>query len=298
MAFVTVRDGARLHVRVLGRGRPVLLLHGLGSSSAQWLPFVLPLLGTAKFYIPDFRGAGRSARARLNQADMFQNHVEDVEDIVSHFGLRDFLLAGHSMGATTALHWLHLGGFSGVRGYLHIDQSPSVGNRHDWRYGLLGAAQDECFEDMRQLLALLRDHDHHGHIGRLPTEVRHHALGLLARGQDRLGNAVPARLLRLSRHWPALTRRLPLGRISDLQRILGSYLDSRDYRESLRQCAVPVTVMVGMRSVLYDPAGQMAIADYAPQCRVVPFETAGHLLPLDAPLRFLREFRRFVRERA
>lgn len=296
MAFVTARDGQNLHVRVLGRGRPVLLLHGLGSSSAQWLPFVLPLLGTARFYIPDFRGAGRSATAGLNQEDMFQNHVEDVEDIVRHFGLHDFLLAGHSMGATTALHWLHLGGFAGVRGYMHIDQSPSVGNRQDWGYGLLGAAQDDYFEDMRQLLALLKAHDHHEHLGRLPSRARRQALGLLARSQDRLGNAMPARLLRLAKHWPALTRRLPLGRIADLQRIVGSYLDSRDYRESLRQCPVPVTVVVGMRSVLYEPAGQMAIADYAPRCRVVAFEKAGHLLPLDSPIRFMREFRRFVRE--
>lgn len=296
MAFVTARDGQNLHVRVLGRGRPVLLLHGLGSSSAQWLPFVLPLLGTARFYIPDFRGAGRSATAGLNQEDMFQNHVEDVEDIVRHFGLHDFLLAGHSMGATTALHWLHLGGFSGVRGYMHIDQSPSVGNRQDWGYGLLGAAQDDYFEDMRQLLALLKAHDHHEHLGRLPSRARRQALGLLARSQDRLGNAMPARLLRLAKHWPALTRRLPLGRIADLQRIVGSYLDSRDYRESLRQRPVPVTVVVGMRSVLYEPAGQMAIADYAPRCRVVAFEKAGHLLPLDSPIRFMREFRRFVRE--
>ena len=49
-----------------------------------------------------------------------------------------------------------------------------------------------------------------------------------------------------------------------------------------------------MRSVLYEPAGQMAIAEYAPQCRVVPFEKAGHLLPLDAPLAFTRELARFV----
>ena len=108
MAFATARDGQQLHVRVLGRGRPVLLLHGLGSSGMQWLSFVLPLLGVVKFYRPDLRGAGRSAAVGLNQPDMFQNHVEDVEDVedlVRHFGLQDFLLAGHSMGATTALHW-------------------------------------------------------------------------------------------------------------------------------------------------------------------------------------------------
>jgi pimeloyl-ACP methyl ester carboxylesterase len=35
-----------------------------------------------------------------------------VEDIVRHFGLRDLLLAGHSMGASTALHCQRAGGFA------------------------------------------------------------------------------------------------------------------------------------------------------------------------------------------
>ncbi|MCC2637244.1 MAG: alpha/beta hydrolase [Moraxellaceae bacterium] len=296
MAFVTARDGEKLHVRVLGRGRPVLLLHGLGSSSVQWLPFVLPLLGVARFYIPDLRGAGRSGTVSLNQPDMFQNHVEDVEDIVRHFGLRDFLLAGHSMGATTALHWQRLGGFANVRRYLHIDQSPCVSNRDDWRYGLLGEVQEDCFNDLRQLAELLTQHAHHDHLHALPPSARRRALGLLALSQEKMGNRAPARALRVAARLPALTRLFPLGRTRDLQRILTTYLATQDYRESLRQCSTPVTVMVGMRSTLYDPAGQMAIADYAPQCRVVRFERAGHLLPLDSPVQFMREFGRFIRE--
>lgn len=296
MAFVTARDGQKLHVRVLGRGRPVLLLHGLGSSGMQWLPFVLPLLGVAKFYMPDLRGAGRSAAVGLNQPDMFQNHVEDVEDLVRHFGLQDFLLAGHSMGATTALHWQRLGGFANVRRYLHIDQSPCVSNRADWRYGLLGEAQEACFSDLRQLAELLTQHVHHDQLHTLPVPARTQAFRLLARSQDKMGHRAPARLLRVAARWPALTRLFPLGRPRDLQRILTTYLETQDYRESLRQCPTPVTVMVGMRSTLYDPAGQMAIADYAPQCRVVRFERAGHLLPLDSPLQFMREFGRFIRE--
>ena len=59
---------------------------------------------------------------------------------------------------------------------------------------------------------------------------------------------------------------------------------------------VPVTVLVGMRSVLYSPAGQMAIADYASECRIVPFERAGHMLPFDQPVKFLRELRHFIRQ--
>lgn len=296
MPFVPTRDGQSLHVRVLGRGRPVLLLHGLGGSGAQWLPFVWPLLREATFYLPDLRGAGRSRAVDLNQADMFQNHAEDVEDIVRHFGLDDFLLGGHSMGATTALHWLQGGGFGGVRGYLHIDQAPSVGNQPDWPHGLLGTAQDEYFANLRELVALLAAHGHHGELHALPPPARRAVVERLARAQERLGSALPAQALRAIADRPALLRRLPLFRLGEMQRVVSTYLASRDYREGLRRCPVPVTVMVGMRSVLYAPEGQMAIADYAPRCRVVPFERAGHMLPFSQPLKFMLELGRFIRQ--
>lgn len=296
MPFVPTRDGQRLHVRVLGRGpRPVLLLHGLGASGAQWLPFAWPLQREATFYLPDLRGGGRSLRVPFNQPDMFQNHAEDVEDIVRHFGLADFLLGGHSMGATTALHWLEAGGFAGVRGYLHIDQAPSVGNREDWPHGLLGDAQDDYFRNLQALAALLDDHADHPHVAALPRSARLRVVELLARAQEELGSPLPAQALRAVGRFPALLRRVPLASPRQMRGILGTYLQSRDYREALTRCPVPVTVMVGMRSLLYAPAGQMAIADYAPDCRIVPFERGGHLLPFEQPLKFTRELRRFIR---
>jgi pimeloyl-ACP methyl ester carboxylesterase len=294
MPYVTARDGQRLHVRVLGRGRPVLLLHGLGSSSLQWLPFVLPLLGRAQFFIPDLRGAGGSAAAKLNQDDMFQNHVEDVEDIVRHFGLRDVLLAGHSMGATTALHWLQAGGFDQVRAYLHIDQAPSVSNREDWPHGLFGARQEEYFDVMRRLTDVLRPHREHPRLDALPVPDRHQVLELMAISQERQGMALPALVLRAAKRLPRIIRLLPLNRPGELYRILATYLDTPDYREALRHCPVPVTVMVGMNSLLYAPEGQMAMAEYAPQCRIVRFERSGHMLPFNEPLKFARELGRFI----
>ncbi|HEX5277121.1 MAG TPA: alpha/beta hydrolase, partial [Fluviicoccus sp.] len=67
-----------------------------------------------------------------------------------------------------------------------------------------------------------------------------------------------------------------------------------DYRAALRQCPVPVTVMVGMKSPLYAPAGQMAIADYAPHARIVRFHKSGHVPLVDEPLKFVRELGRFL----
>lgn len=297
MPFIPVRDGESLYVRVVGRGQPVLLLPGLGMHSAHWLPFILPYLGRFRFYLPDFRGHGKSASVRLNQADVFHNHMEDVQDLIAGLHLRDFLLGGISLGGSTALHLNRETGLPGVRRYLHIDQSPCVGNRPDWPHGLFGLRQDELFGQLHRLADLLDEHAHLGHLGELPPSARREAAATLAE----VAAAMSGRplLKPFVRHLLAspgqLSRRLPLTRLDDCRAYLRAYtVGSHDYRQALRHCPVPVTVMVGMKSPLYAPTGQMAIADYAPNARIVRFHRSGHVPLVDEPFKFVRELGRFL----
>ena len=297
MPHITTRDQQSLHVRVIGKGKPVLMLHGMGMHSSHWLPFVLPYLRHFRFYLPDLRGAGRSSHLRINQSDIFQNHMEDVQDIIAHFALKDFLLAGYSLGGSTALHLQRANGFADVRRYLHIDQTPCVGNRDNWNYGLFGERQDDVFSALQQLKTLLDDHDHVERLADLPLPVRQQVTGILSDVFSRmLGRRAVGPLLKLSSRWPwLLSQFFPITHVQDIRAYLASYVSGgHDYRDSLRDCAVPVTVMVGMRSPLYHPAGQMAIADYAPQCRVVALKKSGHVPLLDEPVRFTRELGRFL----
>ncbi len=299
MPFLSLRDGARLHVRVLGRGRPVLMLPGLGMSSAHWLPFIWPHLSRCRFYLPDFRGFGRSSGLRLHEADVFDSHRNDVEEIIAHFGLQDFWLAGYSLGGSTALHLLQAGKFGGVRRYLHIDQSPCVGNRDDWRHGLFGEQQEILFGQMRALTDVLARHPDASHLDRLPPPARQQAAAVMATIFSRMGGrpGLEPWLRRFLLLPGVASRLLPLTRLDDAQRYLAAYAGGgHDYRDSLRQCTVPVTVFVGMRSPLYHPEGQMAIADYAPDVRIVRFEKSGHVPLNDEPLKFARELGRFLRE--
>lgn len=297
MALVSLRDGAQLHVRVVGRGQPVLMLPGLGMSSATWLPFIWPQLGRYRFYLPDFRGFGRSAQLRLQGDDVFECHMRDVEELIAHFQLKDFLLAGYSLGGSTALHLLQAGKFQGVRRYLHIDQSPCVGNREGWHHGLFGTQQDVLFEKMRRLAAVLAQYPQASHMDRLPGPARREAATVMAEVFSRMGGrpAMEPWLRRFLLLPGGASRLLPLTRLDDAQRYLSAYSSGgHDYRESLRQCAVPVTLFVGMRSPLYHPDGQMAIADYARDVRIVRFEKSGHVPLSDEPLKFARELGRFL----
>lgn len=298
MPQVPLRDGQSLHVRVLGRGQPVLMLPGLGMNSRHWLPFIWPYLRDFRFYLPDFRGFGRSAHLRV-EGDVFECHMQDVQRVIAHFGLQDFLLAGYSLGGSTALHLLRAGGFAGVRRYLHIDQSPCVGNRDAWEHGLFGARQPELFAKFGRLNELLALHPEARYLDHLPLASRRDVAAVMAEVLSLMSGrpGMEPWLRRLMVMPGVASRVLPLSRLDDARCYLSAYHGGgHDYRESLRSCPAPVTVFIGMRSPLYPSAGQMAIADYVPRARVVRFEKSGHVPLSDEPFKFMREFGLFLNE--
>lgn len=293
---VMARDGHPLDVRIVGRGQPVLLLHGLGMKAVHWLPFIWPYTHRFRFYMPDFRAVGAGNGVSVEEADVFQMHMEDVQDVVDHFGLQDFLLVGYSLGGSTALHWQRMGGFARVCRYLHIEQTPCIPNREDWKHGLFGHHQEEGFTLLIRLRVLLDQHAHYPNLADLPFPVRRQATGLLSEVLVRLSGRRALGPVIAGLAWaPCVLRWLtPLTRMTDMRIHVASYLDAHDYRPSLRDCPTPITVIVGMGSPLYAPAGQMAIAALARECRVVRFEKSGHLPLLSEPLKFTRELGRFL----
>jgi pimeloyl-ACP methyl ester carboxylesterase len=90
-------DGTAIAWAELGRGRPVLLLHGLFSNAAtNWVRVIMP----------DLRGHGSSASppdAAAWPADVL---ARDAEALIGHLGLVDYDLGGYSLGARTVLRLL------------------------------------------------------------------------------------------------------------------------------------------------------------------------------------------------
>ncbi|MDF1781251.1 MAG: alpha/beta hydrolase [Alcanivoracaceae bacterium] len=300
MPFVKMRDGQSIYVRAIGRGQPVLMLPGLGMTSRQWLPFVLPHIGAFRFYMPDFRGHGRSRKAELNQADVFQNHADDVQDVIAHFQLHDYLLVGISLGATTSMHLQRETGFNGVRRYLHIDQSPCVLNDAQWTHGLTGTSQEELFRRMAPLKRLLDAFPGYEYFDQLPAPAKRDVANALADMAEVLGvGKIPRAIVRngFAKLPSVIVRRIPLMRLRDMALYLAAYSGGgHDYRATLRAGSVPVTLMYGKHSPLYHADGQKLVASNAAESKVVCFERSGHVPLLDEPRKFMREFSRFLRD--
>ena len=103
----TASDGVELAYHELGRGRPVVLLHGLFSSAhVNWIKFghAAKLAASGlRVIMPDLRAHGASAAPHdpVNYPDGILGR--DLEELVAHLGLTDYDLGGFSLGARTTV---------------------------------------------------------------------------------------------------------------------------------------------------------------------------------------------------
>jgi proline iminopeptidase len=102
--LVTVAEGVRLYVREVGRGSPIVVLHGgpgldMNYLAADLTPLVtLPPGNRLIFY--DQRGSGRSTLSSNVTADQL---VADLDALRVRLGLQRLTLLGHSWGAGLAV---------------------------------------------------------------------------------------------------------------------------------------------------------------------------------------------------
>lgn len=93
-------EGARLYYHTAGSGPALVLLHGLGSSSADW-EFQVPAFAREfQVIAPDFRGHGASDRSGAYAVDRF---AADVWALLDQLGVGAFDLVGYSMGGAVAM---------------------------------------------------------------------------------------------------------------------------------------------------------------------------------------------------
>jgi pimeloyl-ACP methyl ester carboxylesterase len=91
--------GLRMHVRDEGQGPPVLLLHGLGSTGADW-ELVAPLLPGHRLLMPDLRGHGETEKPPGDYGVAV--HARDVAALLDQLQLRSVHVIGLSMGGMIA----------------------------------------------------------------------------------------------------------------------------------------------------------------------------------------------------
>ena len=243
-------DGCQLHYEDYGHGTPVLLIHGLGSSTLDW-EFQIPVL-SARYRVLalDVRGHGRSdkPRERYRMADF----ADDVAALIEHLQLPPVHLVGISMGGMIGFQLgvdqPHL-----LRSLTIVNSAPEV-KAHNLRERLEIAK--------RWLLARL-----------LPLETLAKALGKLL-----FPRPEQAELRRkVEQRWPRNDKRAYL---ASLDAIIGWGV-----RERLQRITCPTLVISADRD--YTPIEhKQAYVTELPDARLQVIDNSRHATPLDQPQRF------------
>lgn len=96
MSALTVEHDL-VHYEALGRGRPVILVHGWLGSWRYWIPAMQQISGKYRTYALDLWGFGESAKEpRLYT---FEAQVRLLEQFMDRLGIAKAALVGHGLGA-------------------------------------------------------------------------------------------------------------------------------------------------------------------------------------------------------
>jgi pimeloyl-ACP methyl ester carboxylesterase len=243
-----------LHVREVGAGLPVVLLHAFPLSSAMWLEQRNGLGDSFRIITPDLRGFGGS---QLGYDEPSLDHMaDDVAALLDTLALDRVVLGGLSMGGYVAMAFLRRHG-ARVSGLLLADTKaspdaePARANRHR-----IADALDESGTTQ-----VLLDDVFPALTGDTTAVERPLVLG---RVRALVADAPPA-----AAAWA--------------QRAMAARPDSFD---TLRAVTVPALVVAGEQDDLSSPADAQAMVDALPGARLVVVARSGHLTAVEAPEAF------------
>jgi pimeloyl-ACP methyl ester carboxylesterase len=127
-------NGVRIRYLVVGRGEPVILIHGFTASIEMWAPVINELSRDFQVIALDCRGHGKSGKPH-DRTQYGIQMVEDVVQLMDHLGIRKAHIAGYSMGGSIVMKMLivhperfltaTIGGSTGFRP-TDVDDAPDL----------------------------------------------------------------------------------------------------------------------------------------------------------------------------
>ena len=94
-----ILDGSMVHYEALGRGRPIVFLHGFPHRRTLWAPQLGALVDRARCIAPDFRGFGESNGGAPYSMDRY---ADDTVELLDELRIERAVVCGLSMGGYVA----------------------------------------------------------------------------------------------------------------------------------------------------------------------------------------------------
>lgn len=279
--------GATLYVRDVGRGQPIVLLHGGPDFDHTYLlPDMDRLADSYRLIYYDQRGRGRSADGVRAEDVTLASDVADLDKLREHFHLASTAVLGHSWGTVLALEYalLHPERVSHL-----ILMNPGPASTADYRQ-----FRKERLEKMGADLDRLRavaatDAFKAGDPDTVAAYYRIHFKAALRRPEDY------ERLMALMR--PSFTTGEAILKARHVEDRLMADTWSRDGYDllpKLRSLTVPTLVIYGDHDFIPSFAAEH-IAAALPAARFVTMKECGHFAYLECPGPVRKEIDAFFR---
>jgi pimeloyl-ACP methyl ester carboxylesterase len=245
--------GGRITCRYAGAGRPVVLLHGIGSGAGSWvrlLPLLVDRYQCIAWNAPGYGGSTPLAAEHPTAED----YAGALGRFLEAVGIERPVLVGHSLGALMAAAYTADNSDS-VAGL--VLASPARGHGH------------RTSEERQVRLAT-----------RLDTMEKHGPLGVAER---RAGNLLSADADQAARDLVAwnMARLEPAGYAQAAR-----MLSTGNLTDDVKRIATPVLVVCGSADTVTPPSDAEAVAQAAPESTYRQLEGAGHACYVEQPEAF------------
>lgn len=128
-----------VHVESVGRGRPLLMLHGWAMHSGLWFPLLPRLIERYRVHLVDLPGHGYSDALVAPPALSLRRVVEAVEVAIAETSAPGpLMILGWSLGGQVALEWARLRP-ERVGALVLISTTPNFAQRPDWPHAMAEA---------------------------------------------------------------------------------------------------------------------------------------------------------------
>lgn len=137
--------------RKVGDGSPVVLLHGLSSSSAAWSGQVGVLAQHHTVYTVDFPGHGQTTASAGGHS--IKAYADGIHAFMTKEGIQEAVLAGHSLGGMVALQYAADERSKGhIRAVVAVDSVPGLAfQSDDQKADFIAKSKDSPIDVLKQL---------------------------------------------------------------------------------------------------------------------------------------------------
>jgi non-heme chloroperoxidase len=128
--YFTTSDGVKLHYRVSGKGKPLVIFPGYGQDITKLANVYNTLEKHFTVYCLDYRWLGKS------ESPAYGYHIErfakDAKEMIDHAKIKKFYLFAHSMGNSVAWCYFSIFGQDKVQKYILGDEAPCLITDPKW----------------------------------------------------------------------------------------------------------------------------------------------------------------------